>query len=237
MMKCEEYQQAIAADPAFDGGLDHVAECTECANFATEIRTLNVRIAKAMDLSVPALKMPELPPIEANNVVSLSSRRVLNKPTWLAIAASGLLAAFIGFRVADVPVSDNSLSDQLLAHMDHEPYALEVSTQAVSDSRLQRVVPENIATMNHDAGLITYAQSCEINGRSVPHLVVQGKNGPITILLMPEEAVTEAQDIIGDNIQGVILPVGSGSIAIIGSDDEAIEEVKSNVLDSVNWST
>lgn len=236
-MKCEEFQQAIAADPAFDGGVDHVATCVDCAEFAADVRTLNVRIAKALDLAVPDVSMPELPAIETDNVVSLPSRRMFNTPTMLAIAASVLMAAFIGLSFNEADVSNDSLVDQVLAHMDHEPGSLRVTSNAVSDSRLARVVPAKVATMNHDAGLITYAQSCEINGRSVPHLVIQGKNGPITILLMPEESVETAQDIKGESIQGVIVPVGGGSIAIIGSSDEELEDVKSNVLDSVNWST
>jgi len=34
-----------------------------------------------------------------------------------------------------------------------------------------------------------------------------------------------------------MLPVGNGSIAIIGDRDEQLDEVKKNVLDSVVWST
>lgn len=236
-MNCEDYKLAITADPAFDGGTEHVAECADCSAYAGDIRALNLKIAKAMALAVPKLSMPELPDVDNSNVVSLNDRRSVSKPVWLAIAASVLLAAFVGLRVGDIEVPHQSLGDQLLAHMDHEPYALKVSSDAVSDARLTRVVPANVATMNHNSGLITYAQSCVINGHDVPHLVIQGKKGPITILLMPEEALETAEEIIGKNIQGVILPVGGGSIAIIGDSEEQLEDVKSNVLESVNWST
>ena len=91
--------------------------------------------------------------------------------------------------------------------------------------------------MNHEAGLITYAESCSINGRAVPHLVIQGARGPITILLMPEEPLAEASTFEGVNIKGILLPVGNGSIAIIGDREEQLDQVKENVLDSVMWST
>ncbi len=91
--------------------------------------------------------------------------------------------------------------------------------------------------MNHEVGLITYAVSCIINGNDVPHLVVQGEHGPITILLMPHEKVAEASSIDGVSVHGIILPVGDGSIAIIGSREEQLDKVKQNVLDSVLWST
>jgi len=54
---------------------------------------------------------------------------------------------------------------------------------------------------------------------------------------MPEEPLAEATPIEGVNIKGVMLPVGNGSIAIIGDRDEQLDEVKKNVLDSVVWST
>jgi hypothetical protein len=115
--------------------------------------------------------------------------------------------------------------------------ALQARSTPVTDSHLSRAVPMNVASMNHDAGLITYAESCRINGRDVPHLVIQGARGPITILLMPEESIAEATMLDGVNIKGVILPVGNGSIAIIGDREEQLDQVKENVLDSVMWST
>ena len=98
-------------------------------------------------------------------------------------------------------------------------------------------MPANVATMNHDAGLITYAESCVINGKLVPHLVIQGQQGPITILLMPDEKIDGPQSLMGESINGVLLPVGDGSIAIIGEEGENLEPVEQNLKDSVRWST
>ena len=118
-----------------------------------------------------------------------------------------------------------------------EPSAMRVSSTPVSDRRLARTVPADIASVNHDSGMITYAQSCRINGNTVPHLVIQGERGPITIMLMPEESVTAARSFEGENVHGVILPVGSGSIVIIGDREEQLGRVTQNLLDSVNWGT
>ena len=114
---------------------------------------------------------------------------------------------------------------------------MRVTDNPVSDGRLNRIVPASVANVNHDAGLITYAQSCVINGKRVPHLVIQGKNGPVTILLMPDEEVDAAVELEGESINGVILPVGNGSIAIIGEEDENLSPIQENLLNSVTWST
>jgi hypothetical protein len=237
MMNCEEYRHMISADPAFDGGAGHLSVCGECQAFRTEIQSLNVKIARAMQINVPELKVPELLAIDANNVVAIKARAPLSKPTWYALAASVMLAAVIGVRMLGLGVSYDSLAEEVLAHLDHEPAALRVSSTPVSDSRLARVVPANVAQLDHGAGLISYAQSCKINGKTVPHLVIQGEHGPVTILLMPDETVAEAVSLDGENIHGVILPVGSGSIAIIGAREERLEHIEKSVLNSVMWST
>jgi hypothetical protein len=197
---------------------------------------LDLRIAQALALPVPELEMPELPAIDTDNVVALPARRRFPGVARYAIAATVVLAAFLGFRIFNAPEYP-SLADEIIAHLDHEPYSLRVTDEPVSDRRLTRIVPASVATMNHDAGLITYAQSCVINGKRVPHLVIQGKNGPVTILLMPDEEVNAAVELEGESINGVILPVGKGSIAIIGEEQENLGLIQENVLNSVSWST
>ncbi len=128
-----------------------------------------------------------------------------------------------------------SLADEIIAHLDHEPYALRVTDAPVSDRRLRSVVPADVAIMDHSAGLITYAQSCVINGKEVPHLVIQGKRGPVTVLLLPDETIGETIPLTGEHIDGFILPVGSGSVAIIGERAETLHLIKDRVVDSVTW--
>ena len=199
------------------------------------------RIARALELPVPELRMPELPEIDSENVVGIKSttkpRRHGTAPVWLAMAASLALVAIVGVRMFGGATEYDSLAEEILAHLDHEPYALRVTDEAVSDARLTRIVPANLATLDHSAGLITYAQNCKIKGKVSPHLVIQGKNGPVTVILMPEVRVLNAETIDGENINGVILPVGDGSIAIIGEKDEDLEPIQNSIIDSVAWST
>ena len=237
-MNCEDYKQAIAANPSFDDGGAHVANCGDCQAYREEMRALDTMIVKALSIDVPPLRMPELPDVQSENVVSLDSKRKHRRaPLWLAVAATAVIAAFLGVRLVGTGGSYESLAEEIVAHLDHEPFALTVSDRAVSDARLNQVVPAGIARMNHDAGLITYAQSCIINGNTVPHLVIQGETGPVTILLMPEEKVSSAVDLSGDNINGVLLPVGDGSIAIIGNRDERLQPIRDSVINSVMWGT
>lgn len=236
-MNCEEYRQALGENPNFDGGAGHLAECADCQAYRKSMLALEAKVQKAIAIPVPELVMPDLPEIDTGNVVSLDSRRRFGVPTRLAMAASVALVAILAMQIFGGAPQYDSLGDEIIAHLDHEPKALVVTDVAVTDRRLDRVVPANIANLDHSGGLITYARSCKINGKLVPHLVIQGTNGPVTVLLMPDEKLDEATDLEGKGINGVLIPVGDGSIAIIGDKDENIDEIRRNVTNSVTWTT
>jgi len=236
-MNCEDYRQAIATEPSYDGGGAHLSACADCRAFRDEMRALEQKIARALAISVPELRIPDLPDVDTTGVVPLAARRRFRTSLWMAAAATVVLAAFVGLRMFGSDVTYPTLADEIVAHLDHEPYALRVTDEPVDPRRLAKVVPASIAAMNNDAGLITYAQTCVINGKKIPHLVIQGKQGPVTILLLPDEAVDAPVSIEGDSINGVILPVGHGSVAIIGEKNEKLEEIERNVVNSVTWST
>ena len=240
-MNCEQYREAIAADPSesFDGGALHSAECSSCTAYKAEMQALDVRISAALEIDVPELTMPELPSIsDGERVVDLASRRPIRwtTPAWVGLAASVVLATVIGVRFINTGEDYGTLAEQVVAHLDYEPQALTVTDVAVSDDRLYSVVKPAIATLDRDLGLISYAMSCRINGREVPHLVVQGEQGPVTILLMPHEMIDMAIQLDGQSIEGVILPVGEGSIAIIGNRGEPIDQLRTRVTENVKWS-
>lgn len=243
IMNCEDYREAIAADPSesFEGGAGHAAACESCSAYRAEMRALDETIARALAIEVPELRIPELPPIgeEDRKVTNMPFRRTpkITTPAWIGIAASFAIAAVIAVQFTGTRSGgDQLLAEEVLAHVDHEPWAMTVTDVSVSDAQFERVVNAGIGTMDRNVGLVSYAQSCIINGRTIPHLVIQGKDGPVTLLLMPEEMVSSPVTLSGESVNGVIMPVGEGSIAIIGEREEGLDELKQRVLDSVEWS-
>lgn len=235
-MNCEEYKQKITADPNFDGGAGHVAECEACRDYRSRMLALDTRIAAALAIDVPAPVIPALPGIDSAGVVDLRSRRRVSAPAWFAIAASTALAAVLGFRMFGSGIEYDSLAAEVLAHVEHEPYSMQVTDVGVDEQRLERVLASGVEAFEPGA-LITYAQTCVINGRQVPHLVIQGASGPVMVLLMPAERVEAAIPLEDDDSRGVILPVGDGSIAIVGGRNERLEPIERAVRNSVMWST
>ena len=237
-MNCQQYREALAAQPdELSAGADaHVAQCAECAAFRRDIQSLEELIARALQIDVPELRLPELKPVDGSSAVASLPLRRMSTPVWLGLAASVAIAAVLGIRLlANDPVQP-SLAAAILEHLDHEPQALRATNTAVSAQRLDDVVGVR-ADMDSSPGLVTYAMTCVINGHTVPHLVIQGERGPVTILLLAEETIYASLPIEGEAVRGVILPVGSGSIAVIGERDEPLDKIQEQVVNSVHWKT
>lgn len=244
-MDSRDYKEIIAADPkaALDLSGLSADERAAAEAFREEMLALDAKIAKALAIDVPDLTLPELAATETaadearDNVVQMPKRNKpsMGVPAWFGIAASFALVAIVATQFFNGQNDDAALANELLAHLDHEPQALRVTSIPVSDRDLRRVVSNGGAELDENVGIVTYARSCEINGKTVPHLVIQGKLGPITVLLMPDESVSSAVPVEGNGVNGVILPVGDGSIAIIGDRDENLDEIEQQVIDSVSW--
>lgn len=235
MMNCEKFRQAVTADPADASAhlLSHEGQCTDCRKYREAMQQFDTRLRRAMEIPVPPVKLPDLE--TADNVIAMPKRRITT-PIWLGLAASVALAGWLGLSLMSPGEPRQSLAEEIIAHMDHEESSRIVTNVAVPERTLASVVNSDVAELNPGIGLVTYARSCVINGNLVPHLVIQGEKGPVTLLLLPDEAIDAAIPLEGSNINGVILPVGDGSIAIIGVREESIEDISNRVVDSVKWS-
>ncbi|MBT8084825.1 MAG: DUF3379 family protein [Woeseia sp.] len=241
MMNCAKFEEALAADPRRvpAGGDEHLASCTACRTLRDEYLELEQRIERALAVPVPKYRSPLLDDLDVDEVkvAKLPVRRRFSAPVGFGLAAVVSLAAWLSLTLQQPDVSQLSLAEQVVAHLDHETSSRVISNVSVSERTLNSVVSKDIAELDRDVGLITYARSCIINGKSVPHLVVQGRNGPITLLLMPDEPIAAATPLAGNAINGVILPVGNGSVAIIAERGEPLQEIRQKVVDSIKWKT
>lgn len=242
-MNCEEYREAITADPSesFAGGAAHAAGCTACGRYRDGMRALDERIAAALAIDVPPLRMPDLPPVDetGGKVVELPAGRSgkVSAPLWLGIAAGIVVAVFAGFNALS-PEPSGTLAEQVIAHMDHEQASRQVTSVSVPERELHDVIDSRVSALDTGIGLVTYAQSCVINGNTVPHLVIQGESGPVTLILLPDEEIADAIPLSGEHVHGVIVPVGSGSVAIIGERAGQlgeIDEIGRRIVESVEW--
>jgi Protein of unknown function (DUF3379) len=82
---------------------------------------------------------------------------------------------------------------------------------------------------------VMYAHSCYFRGHFVPHLVVSTAQGPITVIVLPDEKVKQRTNFHEDGMSGVISPAPHGSIAVLAQGDANVDAVAQQLQQSVRW--
>jgi len=224
---CLEFRRLAGADPQHPAAamLEHAAGCPRCTGYLRQTQELDRHILAA--LSVP------VPPRHAGRATG-SAVPGLDRRRWYALAASIVAGVLVG-SLLWVGGPRNSLAQDVLAHMDHEPEALVVTTSPADEAVLGRVLERGGIRLRPEVGTVSYANSCRFRGRTVPHLVVQTDGGPVTVMVLRNEPVDAPVRFAEERFAGTIVPAGPGSIAVIGTGDADLEQITARVLAAVDW--
>ncbi len=230
-MECTEFRQLIGADPAGSDprAEEHARSCSACQAYAQRLRASEELIGTALRFDVQELK----------SNAELQRRRPAHQRLWaIAGTAAAVVAVVAIWALVRPSGEDGALVADVAEHWFHEPYSWVVTDVSVPEAKLRDVVANKARLDLARLGSITYATSCFFRGRWVPHLVVQGQAGPIMVLLLPDEPLGEAErvSIPEQGLAGVIVPHGSGSVAILGTAAEPMEPVQKSLLEAVEWS-
>jgi hypothetical protein len=219
MIGCPEYRRAMLANPHDTAPqmAAHVAGCHECSEYLEQLRSFEGRLERA-------LRVEAREPSRA--------RPTLHRG-WLAMAAS-IVAALIVAGGLWVAAPHSSLAADVIAHMAGEPAAWTRTDQPVPASDLDRVLERAHIRLKPEAGMVSYAQSCQFRGHIVPHLVVQTTRGPITVMVLANDSVAKPLRFDEEGYRGVIVPVeGHGSLAVLARGPDADLDVVAKVAERV----
>jgi hypothetical protein len=179
------------------------------------------------DLLQRALQLPVASPIRAQ-------RRPRTSMRWVAIAASFLLTAVIGAG-AWLVLPAMTLASELIDHVSAEQdmvTAAEPLSPGELNTRLRNSGVQLSSSREHP---VSYAMSCPFRGKDVPHLIVETTQGRVTVLMLSHVRVRSVQRFEEQGYRGTILPSGPGSIAIVATNQEAVEEATKHVAAAVTW--
>jgi hypothetical protein len=227
-MDCLQFRRIAGADP---GHLDeaaraHAEACPRCAAHLGELRALDARILAALEVPVPGAT--GLPGGSSAPIVGVDRRR------WLALAASLVAGVLVG-TLLWVAGPQNSLARDLVEHLGHEPEALVVTGRPEDAEVLDAVLERGGIRLRPGIGTVSYANSCEFRGHDVPHLVVQTDDGPVTVMVLRHERPARPVRFREGGLTGRIVPVGAGSVAVIGEAGVDLGEITSAVTEAVEW--
>lgn len=229
-MNCTECREEYEADPSqvSDAAATHADGCPSCGAYRARLLQSEELIAAALRFDVAALR---------------GEREQRAKPrTWSSALSAGLAASLVAIvmvALAPRPIDDQGIGKEAAEHWLHEPASWVVSGNPVPDFALDQVMRGH-ATLDRDAlPVISYAHPCPFRGKTIPHLVIQGVNGPVMVLLLPHESVEKAAPFSAteEGLEGVVVPFGKGSIVFLGHKGEPLEQMQQNLSKALEWST
>jgi len=219
------------SDPSHAGaeGLRHRMACRPCAAFAAEMQQFDTKIRDAMMVEPPR-------DLEARVMLAAAGRTTVNR-RWLAVAATVLLAVGATLTVLNSSYRPEKLPQHVVKHLYHEAELLvPTSTELVPRKRLLQVLKRTGVQLTEEVEEVIHAGVCYFRGHLVSHLVVNSDQGPVTVMLLPDEEVAQMMPIEEDGFRGVIVPVKGGSIAVIGSGTHPAR-IQRKFVNAVEWTT
>lgn len=216
-LDCGHVRRAIGGDPRHLSAevRQHLESCAACRTFHDETMALEARLEAALNLPLHRFRPKARAP----------ARR-------FALAASLFMALLVGggawlFR------PQPALAEQVVEHVRHE---------AGSWALQRRLTPEEIgavlarAGVNFDTALpVVYASPCVFRGHVAPHLVVQTEHGPVTVMLLANEKLARRQSFAEQGYEGVLLPAGEGSVAVLTRGGAVPQATEAAVLSAIRW--
>ncbi len=86
-----------------------------------------------------------------------------------------------------------------------------------------------------DIGKLRHASLCDFSEYGGAHLVLEGRKGPVVVLLLPEKHIAGPNVMSGDRSEGILVSTNNGSMAIVGDKDEALHGVERQVRAALVW--
>jgi hypothetical protein len=220
-MEHAEFRRLFGANPkrTESAVLEHRASCPDCAKYAADMERIDAMVSGALNVPAPAAG-PK--PWEVG-------RRI----PWLAIAA-GVLVVIAAGTTLWVGQRRDALIVEVVKHADRERDVLIVSDHRVDVEKVQRTMAKAGA---HMAGTLPFsiARTCKIRGIVAPHFVMQTSDGAVAILLLSKERMLTPHSFQELGYQGEIVPMGSHSIAVIGTSKAAVEEGSELASHAIEW--
>lgn len=216
-MNCEHATLLIGADPYTSSPelTEHLQTCPHCAELHREMLGLEANIRRALE--VPPVAIPVAKPT-ATVASFKDARRAAGegrRPTlWRGWAlAASLVVAVVG-AVWLLRPSD-TLARDVVTHVQGEPNSW-VSTQVVDVRTVEELLHKaGVADSSLTSQQVIYAQYCFFRGHFVPHLVLRTAQGPVTVMVLPDEHIGHRESFHESGYAGVIVPAPHGSLAVL----------------------
>lgn len=233
-MNCTEYRRLIETDPSSCAEVlsAHAAGCAGCSDFTRRVRRLDRRLHEALLVPVPE-------DLEARILLRQAFQEprqhpARRRPVW-ALAASVLLVLGLAFSGGWIYYdAQKALERDVIAVVNTATYAMDARGP---------VSPEQVATafepigfrLTESLGKVSFAGKCLVQGKVAGHMILRRDGQPITLIFIPDRLRLHLASFASDRWRGMLVPVESGTVAIVAPPEQALGELSRRVKRLVHW--
>lgn len=222
---------------------EHERACAACAAFGREVEAFERRLQRVAQVKVPdglaerivASLQPHKVP--GRNLLQRLLDALRSSPEEgrlgpaLGATAAVLIVAIAGALAIAVGVGRDELADRVIAHVIAEPEVLQAQ-EAVPPEQLSAAFARYGAKVGASLGEVRHLGYCMVEGALAQHVVVQTPYGPVTLILIPGEAV-RGRPRTKNGFTAVVVPLRGGSLGIVTQSPGRIQPVEEFVTTRV----
>ncbi len=231
-MNCLEFRRQAdtdpnCPDPAF---VQHKLECTECVSLVARVSRFQAILNGAVRFDTPENLSSKI--LLKQSFFDASFR--ISRRKTMALAACVVAVVGAGVYGSILLARQSELAREVFALIRAAPYAVQPKTPLATDTIAKALAPAGLK-VSQDIRGVTFAGPCLLKNKIAGHLVFQGSVAPVTVFVIPGIRVESAESIRGDELRGVLVPYGSGTLAIVGAPKENLEAVREKVGSAIEF--
>lgn len=216
-MNCLEFRRLTLADPRRLGGAaaEHAGQCAGCKEFLARTLDEEAQLARVLRVAVPE---------GLHERVFDRAALARSGVRWLALAASVVIAVAIALAVGW------TRNDELaLAGIN---FVVFEEAQSIADATptdwkaLVRVAREMDVSLPDQLGEMQYICVYPFSAGAAHHLLVKTPLGKVTLLLIPDRALSSRAAAAAYGLNAAVLPASKGTIVIIGDSPRSVERAE-----------
>lgn len=203
-----------ARDPAF---LRARESSPEFIRAAAESDRFERSLSRALTVTPP----PDL----LAGLKGIADVRAAGVQVWrrYAVAAGLLLAVAAAGIIWRINPAYDSVEQYVAHHYRHDGRALVTRGAGKLADNVDEVLTRFHVTMTPETRrMVEVIKYCPTPGGEGAHMVLNTEQGPITVIFMPETAVTDGEMLEFDGMEAQLVVLTVGSAAVIGSQDQRV---------------
>ncbi len=193
---------------------EHIRNCDSCRHEYEDNVHLSQQLQAASTIHTPDL-------LEAKILMQIDDAdHKIAKQQWLAMAASMTIMFFV-FSFITLNYKP-AAADLVVRHLDHFPTHTRMAE--VSQDELDKFLQPFDIQIDNNAMHATHAQTCLIDGHEGVHLVFNGYQAPVIMIVLPRMMISEGIfSIQAQHYQGVMLALNNRVVALASKDANSLD--------------